>query len=316
MNTSARGTLLIPILALGLVVAGCGGDDGGGSIVADGSSTVRPFVTKAAEDFTAQEGVDVDVEVGITGDVVGEAGTGGGFERFCRDELDLANASRAMNQEEQAICSDEGVDYLEFHVATDALTNVVSEENDWVTCLTVDQLKAIWEPDSTLRSWDQVDPSFPKVPLRLFGPGTDSGTFDYFTAEIVGEQGASRADYVRSEEDNVIVARVADERGSLGYLGHSYFEENQDRLKALEVDAGEGCVAPTVETAQEGTYTPFSRPLFVYVRKRSFDDNEDVRSFVKFMLDNQRSIAEAAQFVPLGDEQLAKEQAKYRDAVA
>jgi phosphate transport system substrate-binding protein len=308
--------VILLVATLGLVVAGCGGDDVGGTIVADGSSTVRPFVTRAAADFTAQEGVDVDVEVGITGDVVGEAGTGGGFERFCRDEIDLSNASRRMNQEEQAICEDAGVDYLEFHVATDALTNVVSEENDWVTCLTVAQLKAIWEPGSTLRSWHQVDPSFPKVPLRLFGPGTDSGTFDYFTAEIVGEQGASRADYARSEEDNVIVARVAEERGSLGYLGHSYFEENQDRLKALEVDGGQGCVAPSVEAAQDGSYTPFSRPLFVYVRKRSFDDNEDVRRFVKFMLDNQRSIAEAAQFVPLGDEQLAEEQAKYQQAAA
>jgi phosphate transport system substrate-binding protein len=221
-----------------------------------------------------------------------------------------------MNQEEKENCADAGVDYLEFHVATDALTNVVNEENDWVECLTVDQLKAIWEPGSKLRTWNQVDPSFPEVPLRLFGPGTDSGTFDYFTGEIVGEEGASRADYIRSEEDNVIVARVADERGSLGYLGHSYFEENQDRLKALEVDAGQGCVAPSAEAAQDGTYTPFSRPLFVYVRKRSFDDKEGVRRFVKFMLDNQRSIAEAAQFVPLGDEQLAGEQAKYEEAAA
>jgi phosphate transport system substrate-binding protein len=316
VKARAHVTLLVSVLGLGLAAAGCGGDDGGGTIVADGSSTVRPFVTKAAEDFTAQEGVDVDVEVGITGDVVGEAGTGGGFERFCRDEIDLSNASRPMNQEEQAICEEEGVDYLEFHVATDALTNVVSEENDWVTCLTVDQLKAIWEPGSKLRSWNQVDPSFPEVPLRLFGPDTDSGTFDYFTAEIVGEEGASRADYARSEEDNVIVARVADERGSLGYLGHSYFEENQDRLKALEVDGGQGCVAPSAKAAQDGTYTPFSRPLFVYVRKRSFDDNEDVRKFVKFMLDNQRSIAEAAQFVPLADDQLAEEQAKYEEAAA
>ena len=314
MNAGACLPLLVGLL--GLTAAGCGGDDGTGRIVADGSSTVRPFVAKAAQDFTAQEGVDVDIEVGITGDVVGEAGTGGGFERFCRDELDLANASRPMNREEQAICEEAGVEYTAFHVATDALTNVVSEENDWATCLTVEQLKAIWEPASKLRSWNQVDPSFPDVPLRLFGPGTDSGTFDYFTGEVVGEEGASRADYLRTEEDNVIVARVADERGSLGYLGHSYFEENQDRLKALEVDGGRGCVAPTAETAQDGSYTPFSRPLFVYARKRSFDDNEDVRSFVKFMLDNQRSIAEAAQFVPLGDEQLAEEQAKYRDAAA
>jgi phosphate transport system substrate-binding protein len=314
VKAAAHTTLLVAVLGLALAAAGCGGGDG--TITADGSSTVRPFVTEAAQDFNAQEGVDVDVEVGITGDVVGEAGTGGGFERFCEGETDLSNASRPINQEEQAICADADIEYLEFHVATDALTNVVSEENDWVTCLTVDQLKAIWEPGSKLRSWNQVDPSFPEVPLRLSGPGTDSGTFDYFTAEIVGEQGASRADYARSEEDNVIVARVAEERGSLGYLGFSYFEENQDRLKALEVDGGQGCVPPSAETAQDGTYTPFSRPLFVYVKKGSFDDNKNVRSFVEFMLDNQRSIAEAAQFVPLSDEQLAEEQAKYEDAVA
>jgi phosphate transport system substrate-binding protein len=305
---------LVGALALALAVAGCGGDGGDGTITADGSSTVRPFVTKAAEDFNAQEGVDVDVEVGITGDVVGEAGTGGGFERFCRGETDLSNASRRINQDERADCAAEGVDFLEIHVGTDALTNVVSEENDWATCLTVDQLKAIWEPGSELTSWKQVDPSYPDIPLRLFGPGTDSGTFDYFTSEIVGEEGASRTDYARSEEDNVIVARVADERGSLGYLGFSYYEENQDRLKALEVDDGRGCVRPSAETAQDGTYTPFSRPLFVYVKKRSFDDNENVRKFVEFMLDNQRSIAEAAQFVPLSDDQLAEEQAKYEEA--
>jgi phosphate transport system substrate-binding protein len=298
------------LAALALVAGGCGGEGGGdGTISADGSSTVRPFMAKAAEDFEAE--TDVRVDVGITGDIVGEAGTGGGFERFCEGETDLANASRPIERDEQALCADEGTEYVEFRVATDAVTNVVSNRNDWATCLTVAQLKAIWEPGASVRSWNEVAPAFPRVPLELYGPGPASGTFDYFTSEILGRAGASRSDYTRSEEDNVIVGRVASERGSLGYVGHSYYEQNRDRLKALEVDDGSGCVAPGVETAQAGTY-PFSRPLFVYVNKSVFEDDSEVRDFVRFILDNQHSIAEAANFVPLSDAQLAKERAKFQ----
>jgi phosphate transport system substrate-binding protein len=259
-------------------------------------------VTKAAEDFKAAGGVDV---------TVGISGTGGGFERFCQGETDLSNASRPIDADEQGICTENGIEYVEFQVATDALTNVVNKENDWASCLTVDQLKAIWEPGSKMSNWSQVDSSFPDVPLRLFGPGTDSGTFDYYTGEIVGEEGASRTDYSPSEDDNVIVQGVSGERGGLGYFGFSYFDENQDALKALEVDGGQGCVAPSVATAQSGTYTPLSRPLLVYVKKTSFDDNQDVRDFVKFMLDNEQSIAEAARFVPLNDAQIAEQLAKF-----
>ena len=275
------------------------------AITADGSSTVGPFVTKAAEDFKAEQ--DVDVTVGISG-------TGGGFERFCAGETDLSNASRPIDEDEQALCADAGVEYIEVRVATDALTNVVNIENDWATCLTVDQLKAIWEPGSKITNWSQVDPSFPDVELSLFGPGTDSGTFDYFTDVVNGEEGASRTDYSPSEDDNVIVQGVSGNRGGLGYFGFSYFEQNQSALKALEVDGGDGCVAPSAETAQDGSYTPLSRPLYVYVKQSSFDDNEDVRDFVEFMLDNNASIAEAAQFVPLSEEQIAEEQAKLEDA--
>ncbi|MGI8479024.1 MAG: PstS family phosphate ABC transporter substrate-binding protein [Gaiellaceae bacterium] len=289
-----------------LVVSACGGGDGGGAaITADGSSTVGPFVTKAAEDFKAEQ--DVDVTVGISG-------TGGGFERFCADETDLSNASRPIDEEEQALCADAGVEYTEFRVATDALTNVVNAVNDWATCLTVDQLKTIWQPDSEVSSWSQVDPAFPDVELSLFGPGTDSGTFDYFTDVVNGEEGASRTDYSPSEDDNVIVQGVSGNRGGLGYFGFSYFEQNQDVLRALEVDGGTGCVAPSAETAQNSSYAPLSRPLYVYVKQASFDANEDVRSFVGFMLDNNASIAEAAQFVPLSDEQLAEEQSKLEEA--
>jgi phosphate transport system substrate-binding protein len=308
-------TRIFTLLGLALVLAlavGCGGDDeggngGGGVITADGSSTVGPFVTKAAEDF--REAEDVDVTVGISG-------TGGGFERFCTGETDLSNASRPIDEDEQTLCADAGVEYIEFRVATDALTNVVNAENDWATCLTVEQLNTIWGPDSNVSNWNQVDPSFPDVAIKLYGAGTDSGTFDYFTDVINGEEGASRTDFQATEDDNVTVQGVAGDRGALGYFGFSYFEENQDRLKALEVDGGSGCVAPSSETAQEGTYTPLSRPLFVYVKRSSFDENEDVRNFITFMFDNNTSIAEGAQFVPLSAEQLAEEQTKLEEATS
>ena len=308
-----RHTLATTILVLAIVaVAGCGGgddesSDGGGVITADGSSTVGPFVTKAAEDFKADQGVDV---------TVGISGTGGGFERFCAGETDLSNASRPIDEEEVALCEDNGVEYVEFRVATDALTNVVNTANDWATCLTVDQLNKIWGPGSKVNNWNQVDASFPDAPLRLFGPGTDSGTFDYFTDAINGEEGASRTDYAPSEDDNVIVQGVSGEEGGLGYFGFSYFEQNQDTLKALEVDGGAGCVAPSVETAQDDSYTPLSRPLFVYAKQSAFDDNEDVRNFVKFMFDNNESIATAAQFVPLSQEQLDEQLTKYEGATS
>jgi phosphate transport system substrate-binding protein len=291
--------------SLALLGAACGGGAGGDAITADGSSTVGPLVTKAAEDFRAER--DIDVTVGISG-------TGGGFERFCVGETDLSDASRPIEEDEQAICEENGIEYIEFQVATDALTNVVNKQNDWATCLTVEQLKNIWQPGSKVSKWNQVDQSFPDVPLALFGPGTDSGTFDYFTGAIVGEEGSSRTNYQPSEDDNVIVQGVAGERGGLGYLGFSYFEQNQDTLKALEVDNGDACVAPSVATAQDGSYAPLSRPLFVYVKRSSFDDKPEVRDFIRFILDNEQSIAEAAQFVPLSEAQLAEQQTKLEEA--
>ncbi|MBA2383041.1 MAG: PstS family phosphate ABC transporter substrate-binding protein [Actinobacteria bacterium] len=317
----------IAFIALALVLltvagAGCGRDDDGdegattteasggeqlsGRIQADGSSTVGPFTTAAAERFRDEQ-PDVQITVGVSG-------TGGGFERFCRGETDLSNASRPIKDEEAEICEQKGIEFAEFQVANDALTVVVNTDNDWATCLTVDQLKKIWEPGSKVKSWKDVDPSFPDEQLRLFGPGTDSGTFDYFTDEINGEEGASRSDYSASEDDNTIVTGVSGEKGGLGYFGFSYFEENQDTLKALEIDGGDGCVAPSAENAQQGRYTPLSRPLFIYAKKESFARSE-VEAFVRFALDNETEIAEAAQFVPLTDEQLTKAQADLDAAV-
>jgi phosphate transport system substrate-binding protein len=299
MTTRVLLTLLGSVAVLSLVAVGCGGDDssgdGGGLITADGSSTVGPFTTKAAEDWKADGGGDV---------TVGISGTGGGFERFCVGETDISNASREIDEDEAAICEENGVEYVELRVATDALTNVVSPSNDWATCLTVEQLGKIWGPDSKVANWDEVDPSFPDVPLKLYGPGTDSGTFDYFTDVINGDEGASRSDFSATEDDNVIVQGVSGTEGGLGYLGFSYYEENLDTLKALEVDGGSGCVAPSVEAAQDGTYTPLARPLFMYVKLSALADNESVSEFVNFTLQNAATIATEAKFVPLSQEQI------------
>ena len=182
---------------------------------------------------------------------------------------------------------------------------VVNKDNDWVDCLTTAQLKKIWEPGSKVKSWKDVDPEFPDEKLSLFGPGTDSGTFDYFTDEINGEEGASRSDYAASEDDNNTVTGVSGEKGGLGYFGFSYFEENQDTLKAVKIDSGDGCVAPSVAAAQSGTYKPLSRPLFIYVKKESLSRPE-VAAFLRYILDHEQAIAEASQFVPLTEEQLTK----------
>jgi phosphate transport system substrate-binding protein len=313
--TTTTGTITKIPLLLGLVAllaAGCGRDDrnssgtttsaGSGSdlsgrIEADGSSTVGPYTTAAAERFQ-QQNSGVQVTVGVSG-------TGGGFERFCRGETDLSNASRPIKEEEATACKDKGVEYAEFQVANDALTVVVNKDNDWVTCLTTEQLAKIWGPSSEVNNWNQVDASFPDEKLSLFGPGTDSGTFDYFTGEINGEEGASRSDYNASEDDNTTVTGVAGEKGGLGYFGFSYFEENQDKLNAVEIDGGDGCVAPSVTAAQDGTYKPLSRPLFIYVKKDALTRPE-VAAFMQYVLDNETAIAEASQFVPLTDEQLTK----------
>jgi phosphate transport system substrate-binding protein len=312
MTTRALFALFGCVAVLSLAVVGCGGGDdessGGGELItADGSSTVGPFTTKAAEDWKADGGGDV---------TVGISGTGGGFERFCVGETDISNASRSIDDEEVALCEENGVEYVELRVATDALTNVVNLENDWATCLTVEQLNAIWKPGSTVSNWNQVDSSFPDVPLKLYGAGTDSGTFDYFTDVINGEEGASRTDYSATEDDNVTVQGVSGDRGALGYFGFSYFEENQDKLKALEVDGGDGCVAPSVETAQDDSYTPLSRPLFMYVKASSLQDNESVEEFLRFALENQQTIAEEALYVPLSQEQIDEQLQKLDDATS
>jgi phosphate transport system substrate-binding protein len=267
-----------------------------GRIQVDGSSTVAPLISLAAERFRTEQ-PKVRISVGVSG-------TGGGFERFCRGETDLSNASRAIEDEERQLCEKNRVPFFGLQVANDGISVVVNEANTWAECLTVEELKAIWEPKSKIDSWKDVDESFPDEKLSLFGAGTDSGTFDYFTGAIVGEEDASRSDYTPSEDDNVTVRGVSGNKGALGYFGLSYYLENKERLRAVAIDGGDGCVEPSVETVQDGTYKPLSRPLLMYVNEDSLADKEAIDPFLTFLLDNESSLVRVAKFVPLTQRQL------------
>ena len=299
------------VIPAALLLAACGGTNADTEATApaesapaaaseiriDGSSTVAPLSAAAGELFKA-ENASINVSVGTSG-------TGGGFKKFCAGETDISNASRAIKDEEAAECAAAGIEFTEIVVANDALTIVVNKENDWATCLTVEELNKMWAPEAegTVTSWSQIRAGFPDVPLDLYGAGTDSGTFDYFTKAINGEEGASRTDYNPTEDDNVTVQGVEGAQGALGYFGLSYFEENMDKLIAVEVDGGEGCVAPSIETAQAGTYSPLSRPLFIYVSKAAAARPE-VLSFAEFFVANDEAITTKALFVPLSPEQV------------
>ena len=296
-------TIILLAFALAGSAAGCGGGGNGqsgdgselsGEIRIDGSSTVTPLISIAAEDFQSEH---PDVRV-----TVGTSGTGGGFEKFCADETDFSMASRPIKEEELSKCAENGVEPIELVVANDGLSVVVNPENDWADCLTVEQLNAIWKPGSNVNNWNQVDPSFPDVPLTLFGPGSDSGTFDYFTGAINGEEGATRTDYNPSEDDNVTVTGVTGDEGAMGYFGLSYLLENEGKIRGLEIDGGDGCVAASAETVQDGTYTPLGRPLFIYT-KESSASRPEVAAFAEYYFENQETITEEALFIPLTGEQ-------------
>jgi phosphate transport system substrate-binding protein len=303
----------ISILAgAGLLAAlACGGgepaaDEGtlSGPIEIDGSSTVYPISEAVAEEFQiANPGTRV---------AVGVSGTGGGFKRFCAGETDVSNASRPIKDEEAEACRQNGVQFTEVRVAWDGLSVVTNPSNDFVQCLTTDELKRIWEPGSTIGNWSQVREGFPDKQLKLYGPGTDSGTFDYFTDEIVGEEGASRPDYTASEDDNVLVQGVQGDPGALGYFGFAYYEENADRLKLLGVDGGTGCIQPSVETIETQTYAPLSRPLFLYVSDVGLAKPQ-VEAFVEFHLQEGAELARSVGYIPLQPEQYAGELAKVQE---
>jgi len=276
-----------------VLVAGCGGggEAGGlsGSVAVDGSSTVYPITEAIAEEFQrANRGVRV---------TVGVSGTGGGFKKFCRGETDISDASRFIKETEEELCAENGVQYRRVPVGLDGLTVAVNPENDWASCVTTDELSRIWQPGSEVDNWSDVRDSWPDQEMPLFGPGTDSGTFDYFTDAIMGEEDASRSDYSASEDDNVTLMGVSRNLGAMGYFGFAYYIENQDRVKALEIDHGSGCVAPTRETIEAGEYQPLSRPLFIYVREQALERPE-VRSFVDFYLSNATRLLPEVGYVP------------------
>ena len=245
---------------------------------------------------------------------VGISGTGGGFERFCRNEIDLANASRAMKASEAVLCRDAGVKWIAFTVANDGISIVVNKQNTWVDCLTTAELKTVWQSGSKVSSWKDIRSSFPDVPLKLFGPGTDSGTFDFFTEKINGKAKNSRSDYLATEDDNVIVQGVEGERGSLGYFGFSYYEENAAKLKLVKVDSGSGCVAPSVATVQKSTYKPLARPLFIYAKRTAFK-RPVVAGYIGYIFNNEKAIAKRSGFISLTDRQLKKARYQYLQAL-
>jgi phosphate transport system substrate-binding protein len=277
-----------------------------GTVTADGSSTVGPYAIAAAEGFQ-KKNPKARVTVGISG-------TGGGFERFCRNEIDLSNASRPIKASEAVLCRDAGVKWVAFTIANDGISVVVNKQNTWVDCLTTAELKTIWNSGSKAKSWNDVRASFPDVPLKLFGPGTDSGTFDFFTEKINGKAKASRSDYLATEDDNVIVQGVEGERGALGYFGFSYYEENAAKLKLVKVDSGSGCVAPSVATVQKSTYKPLSRPLFVYAKRTAFK-RPVVAGYIGYIFNNEKAIAKKSGLISLTDRQLRKARYQYLQAL-
>jgi len=300
------GTLkLISLLSLALLLGACSQDEGTadsgqeaggeltGTVSLDGSSTVYPISEAVAEEF-----MGVAPRVRVT---VGVSGTGGGFKKFLAQETDINDASRTIKESEMATAEANGIHYLEIPVAFDGLSVVVSRNNDWVDYLTVEELQMIWQPGSMVDSWDDIRPEWPSEPIRLYGPGTDSGTFDYFTEAVNGESGASRPDYTASEDDNVLVQGISGDENSLGFFGYAYYIENQDKLKVVPIDGGNGPVTPNAVTINDGTYSPLSRPIFIYLNTASLE-RQEVRTFVDFYIDNAGSLANEVGYIELPEE--------------
>lgn len=291
------------LLSLPLVVLACGGDAGSedglqGTVEVDGSSTVFPIMEAVVEEFQIENrGVRA---------TVGFSGTGGGFRRFCAGETDISNASRPIKEGEAQDCAAAGIEFTEMPIAWDGLSVIVHPENDWAQCLTVDELRRIWEPESAVTTWADVRDGFPAEPISLYGPGTSSGTFDYFTEAINGEGGASRPDYQASEDDNVLVQGVVGDRYALGYFGYAYYIENAERLNIVEVDGGSGCIAPSQATIEDGTYAPLSRPLYIYV-SHAAAERPAVAAFLEYAFTNGPSLIPATGYIPLTEAQYAEQ---------
>ena len=263
-----------------------------GTVSLDGSSTVFPISEAVAEEFLA-----VQPRVRVT---VGVSGTGGGFKKFLAGEIDINDASRPIKMKEVDKANEMDIGYIELPVAYDGLSVVVNKKNTWVDHLTVAELSKIWQPGSTVTNWSDVRAGWPEMKIRLYGPGTDSGTFDYFTETINGKSGASRPDYTANEDDNALVQGISGDEGSLGYFGYAYYAANQDKLKLVPIDGGKGPIAPTQTTINNGTYAPLSRPIFIYVRPDALDRKE-VRAFVDFYIDSAAMLASEVGYIPLPD---------------
>jgi len=270
-----------------------------GTIEIDGSSTVFPITAGVAEEFRAEQ-PDVHVNVAISG-------TGGGFKRFTVGETAISNASRTIRDAEKTSAAEHNVRYIELKVAMDGLAVVAHRDNNFVDCLTVEELHEVWRPESQITNWNEIRASFPDKKLRLYGPDTDSGTFDYFTDVINGDEGISRSDYTPSADDNVLVQGISGDKNSLGYFGYAYYSQNQDKLKVLGVDNGRGCVVPNNETVANGTYTPLARPLFIYVNADQLSEREALREFVNFYLENAGKLSEEVGYTSLSSYSLAKD---------
>lgn len=274
-----------------------------GTVLVDGSSTVAPITSAVAEEFR-KEFPEVRVPVGISG-------TGGGFQKFCAGETDISDASRPIKESEVELCRQNGIEYTELPVAFDGLSVMVNPTNEFAACLTVAELTNIWEPEAegVIMNWNQVRADFPDQPLALYGAGVDSGTYDYFTEAIVGEEGASRGDFLPSEDDNVLVQGIAGDANALGFFGLAYYEENKDKLKLVGIDNGNGCVEPNAETVASGTYQPLSRPIFIYVNRERIDQKDEISTFVSFYLAQAGDLVEEVGYIPLTEEiyQLAQE---------
>jgi len=303
MNIKIAPAILAGLLALGITACGSsndssttsGGGDVSGTVAVDGSSTVFPFAQAAAEGFQSE-----NPNAKVT---VGEAGTGGGFEKFCAGEIDVADASRPIDDKEEVpVCKENGIKYASIQVANDGVA-IVTNPDLKIGCLKVDQLKQLWEKGSKVTNYDQLGSGIPSGKVSLYGPGTDSGTFDFFTEEINGEKGDTRTDYQPSEDDNVLVQGVEGDKTGLAYFGFSYYEDNADKLNLVAVDDGNGCVKPSVETIQGGTYKPLSRPLYMYVNTAALKDKPQVKAFIDYAVANAEESATTAKIVPMTSEQ-------------
>jgi phosphate transport system substrate-binding protein len=287
----------VSLVAVALL--GCsGGTDKAGEgskpateIAVDGSSTVSPIMEAVAEEFGAEQ-----PNVKLT---VSTSGTGGGFKKFANGEIDIADASRPIKPEEIEAAKKNGIDFIEVPIAFDGLTVVVNPKNTFADTLTVEELKKIWEPNSKVKTWADVRPGFPKEEIKLYGAGTDSGTFDYFTKAIVGEEKSSRSDYQASEDDNTLVQGVAGDQYALGYFGFAYYEQNKDKLKVVKIDAGKGGIAPTTETITDGTYAPLSRPLFIYLSVKALEKKPAMAELVWFLFGHGNELISSTGYVPL-----------------